>query len=417
MTETGAKESKSAGRPPMWVWALGVTFLMQATVSFVAQAIPVLGPTLTAEAGVPHERIGYLTSLVSLGSLWFLAGGGSLLTHFGPVRTLQLGALVGAFGLLFVPSGVWPIMVLAALMIGIGYGPSPPAGSELLMRHSPPEHRSLIFSIKQAGAPLGGAMAGFILPALTAFFSWRIALASAAVVTIGSVALVQPLRGVVDRGTSAGGRAPFRTMFARTLVSAPFRAVSVSRQVIILTLLGFTYSAVQGSLFGLYVTFLNTHLHFDLTEAGTAFALMQGIGVFSRILIGWIADRLIPATRLLIILGIWGMAMVLVISTMDADWPLWIVMTVSAISGFAVASWNGVYLAEVARLAPEGKIGDVTSGSTFFTFMGYVIGPAVFATIVEQTGSYHTGFVAFAGLPLIAVAVLLVERARGTIRP
>mgnify|MGYP003347142796 CR=1 FL=1 len=46
-----------------------------------------------------------------------------------------------------------------ALLLGIGYGPMPPAGSRILAATAPKQHRSLIFSIKQAGAPAGGAIA------------------------------------------------------------------------------------------------------------------------------------------------------------------------------------------------------------------------------------------------------------------
>ena len=38
----------------------------------------VIGPTLTAAAGVPYEIVGHLASAASLGTLWFLMGGTAL---------------------------------------------------------------------------------------------------------------------------------------------------------------------------------------------------------------------------------------------------------------------------------------------------------------------------------------------------
>ena len=167
----------------MWRQALGVTMLMQVTCSFLIQAMPVIGPTLTAAAGVAPEQIGLLSSIISLGTLWFLASGHVLLPRWGAVRVLQGGAILGAVAVLFGLSGSWAAMLLAALLMGLAYGPAPPAGSDILMRHAPKSQRALIFSIKQAGAPFGSAAAGLLLPAIVALAGWRWALIAAGLVS------------------------------------------------------------------------------------------------------------------------------------------------------------------------------------------------------------------------------------------
>src|SRR5579875_2280993 len=153
-------------RLPPWVQALGATLLMQTSASFMGQAVPTVGPLLTRATGLAPERIGNLASLNYLGTVLFLACGGPILARLGPVRTLQVGAAIAAFALALAAIGWWPILVAAGLALGIGYGPSPPAGSRILARSSPPEHRTLIFSVKQAGAPAGGALAGLIVAPL-----------------------------------------------------------------------------------------------------------------------------------------------------------------------------------------------------------------------------------------------------------
>jgi hypothetical protein len=86
--------------------------------------------------------------------------------------------------------------------------------------------------------------------------------------------------------------------------------------------------------------------------------------------------------------------------------PIAWIMAAGVLAGVASISWNGVYLAEVARAAPPGKIGDATAGSTFFTFIGYVIAPAIFAEAVRFTGSYALCFAGLAILPAISLAAL-----------
>jgi MFS-type transporter involved in bile tolerance (Atg22 family) len=48
----------------------------------------------------------------------------------------------------------------------------------------------------------------------------------------------------------------------------------------------------------------------------------------------------------------------------------------------------------------------MTGGSLFFTFSGVVVGPPLFGIIVSITGSYSTGYLAFAACTLISGMVL-----------
>jgi hypothetical protein len=88
------------------------------------------------------------------------------------------------------------------------------------------------------------------------------------------------------------------------------------------------------------------------------------------------------------------------------SWPVWSIAAIAATSGVTVASWNGVFLSEIARLAPVTHIGAASAGSTLLTFLGYVIGPAGFAVFVEASGSYRAGFAAVAMISLAALIFL-----------
>ncbi|MBX9595689.1 MAG: MFS transporter, partial [Roseomonas sp.] len=114
---------------PTWIAALSATLLMQTVASFLTQSLPVVAPLITASAGLPPEAIGNLAALVALGTVLFLLLGGPFLARFGPVRTLQAGAALSAIAMLVAATGSAPALVLASLLLGIGYGPSPPAGS------------------------------------------------------------------------------------------------------------------------------------------------------------------------------------------------------------------------------------------------------------------------------------------------
>ena len=126
---------------PVWVSALAATLIVQTVSSFSSLAIPLLGPPLMARAGLPAEGIGLVSAMTSLGICWCLACGGPMLSHHGPVRTLQmgLGCLALGLGVLSQPLGL--LGLLGALAIGFGVGPNTPAGSQILIRTAPARHR------------------------------------------------------------------------------------------------------------------------------------------------------------------------------------------------------------------------------------------------------------------------------------
>ncbi|HZS85203.1 MAG TPA: MFS transporter [Stellaceae bacterium] len=405
-----SRARRAGAQAPLWIWALAVTSLMQVTSALLTGAMPVIGPTLTAAAGVPPERIGHVTAMSAFGTMLFLVAGNPLLPRFGAVRLLQAGALLGAASLGLALLGWWPALLLAALLLGIGYGPSPPAGSDILQRHAPAHRRVLVFSIKQAAVPLGGAFGGLILPPLATQYGWRAGLAAIALTALATAFLVQPWRGVID-GNGAGE--PPRSappLLGWSALMRPFRALAAVPGLPRLSYVGFAFAVVQGSLLGFYVTDMVDGLGQGLAEAGRAFAVLQGTGVVARVSIGWIADRIGSALATLQALTIASMAAALLAAAMASAWPWWAFLAAAGLMGFAATSWNGVYLAEIARIALPGQVGDATSGSTFVTFIGYVLGPASFAALVGATQSYRLAFALVALLPLSAALLLLRAR-------
>jgi MFS family permease len=389
-----------------WITALGVTSLMQLTSAFLSSAMIVLGPTITAAAGVGAEHIGELSAIGAFGTMLFLAGGGPFLARFGPVRLLQLGTLLAALALGFALTAWWPAILLAALLTGVGYGPSPPAGSDILQRHSPIGRRGLIFSIKQAAVPLGGALVGLVVPPLAVIYGWRFGLAAAGILSASTVLLVQPFRATLDSDRDPGRATPFAAFLSVGALLMPFRAMALAPALPRLTFIGFALATAQGCLLGFYVTYLVTDVGVALTAAGVAFAVMQAAGVAGRIAMGWVADRIGSAMRTLMMLTVGSIAALLLIAATGAGWPWWVVLLSAGAAGLAATSWNGIYLAEIARVAPPGRVGDATAGSTILTFVGYVLGPAGFAMIVDGSGSYRIAFIIVALLPLAAIIAL-----------
>lgn len=388
---------------PTWAVALGATLLMQTTASFIGQSMPIVAPLLTAGAGLAPERIGNIQSFISLGSVLFFVFGAPLLARFGPVRSLQGGAVLAAGGLLLTVSGWWPLLVLAALLMGIGYGPSPPAGSRILAATAPRRHRTLIFSVKQAGAPAGGALAGLILAPVAEAHGWTAAILVSIGVGLGAALLIGPLRGRLDVERDADQPIGPRTLFRWSNVRAPFAVLASNLPLASVTALAVSFAVVQGCLFGFTVTYLSVERGLSLGQAGTAYAAMQSAGVVARILLGWLADRTGRPAVNLVVQAVVAAGAVVGFASVPAGAGLAAFALACGVCGFFAASWNGIYLAEVVRLSPADRVVEATSGSSVFTFLGYMTGPSLFAVAVTVTGDWRGAFLAVAG-QLLAMA-------------
>lgn len=385
-----------------WFWPLVITMVMQAEAAFAIRVVPVFGPVLTENAGVSPEQIGILTAFNTVGTMWFLVCGGPILQRLGPVRSLQLGAVVAAVGLALGAVGTWHILMVSALLAGVGYGPSPPAGSDILARHAPKQHRAIIFSIKQAGVPIGGVAAGLVVPLFIAWFDWRLALIGVALLSAIPAILVQPARAAMDAERNRDVKLNAATLLSPANILEPFRAVFATRALMRLSFVGFSLAVAQGCLFAFQVTFLNLEAGLSLVLAGSLFSFTQAVSIGGRVFTGWAADRLGSGIRMLMLLGVSSGVLMIMTAAITAAWSLPLILAVAGLSGLAVGSWNGVYLAEVASQAAKGKVSEATAGSTFLTFLGYVFGPVLFSVAVKTTGIYAPAFIAAGVLPILA---------------
>lgn len=393
-----------------WIAALSATLLMQTVGTFLSQAVPVVAPIMTAALGIPPQTVGNFSSLNTLGAILFLLFGTPLVARFGPARMLQWGALVGALSLALAASGWVALLPIAALLMGIGYGPTGPAGSRILQATAPPRHRVLIFSVKQAGAPAGGAIAGLVAAPLAAAYGWQAALLAGVAAGLLAIAAIEPMRGALDAERDPALR--LRDAFRLRQLGAPVRALRMHPVLPPLTLQAFAFAALQGVLFSFTVTWLVEAHGFGLTAAGTVFAVMQVAGVVGRLVLGWAADRLGDAVRSLVVHGIFAAALsaLWVLLGPGAPWPA--ALLLAALCGFTAASWNGIFLAEVARVSPPDRVAEASSGAIMLCFLGYLLAPTAFAAAVSLTGGWTAPFLVACVLLALVSALVAAWRRR-----
>ena len=155
-------------------------------------------------------------------------------------------------------------------------------------------------------------------------------------------------------------------------------------------------------------------IHFGLVQAGIVLSVMLVAGGSGRLLWGWIADIVGDANRVLLVVALIAASAGLMTVFLDAGTGKTVLYGILCLFGLSAIGWNGVFLAEIARLAPSGRIGSAIGGALVPTYAGILVGPASFAGVFWLAGQYTFTFGFFAFVSLIGFAMILAARRRLT---
>ncbi len=380
---------------------------MQTMMAMAALTAPVFAVPLAADIGVPAGWVGLYMSCVFAVSMFSGVLGGGVVERLGAVRVAQICLVVAGVALAVMTLSVVPWVIVAALMIGFAYGPPTPASSHVLARVTPARWMPIVFSIKQTGVPAGGALAGALVPPMTVAFGWKGAALAVGVACVVLALALQPLRGRMDaerRRTWRGGRD----------LAGPLCLVLRTPSLRRLAFLAFSYSAVQMSVMAYLVTFLVQVVRLDLVTAGAALAATQISGIVARIAWGAVSGIVLSPRVLLTLLGLVMAGASALFMGFGPATPHWAIYGVGVLFGTSAIGWNGVMLAELARISPPGKAGAVTGGAIFITFAGVVTAPALFTAILATGLGYGAGFAMLAVLSLNGAALAFRHQGQST---
>lgn len=376
------------------VWPLIVTMAIQALVSMAVFAPPVFAPAAHDDIGFPASWIGIVTALTFAAATFGALFSGGVIARVGALRMSQFSLLLCGSGIALIASSSAWLVALGALVMGLGYGPVTPSSSAILADRTPERIRSFIFSLKQTGVPIGGALTGAIVPALIVAFGWRTSALSVGLACVALAAAIQPYRAVVDLAQH------FDRPKKPASLLEPLRLVLAHPRLREMAFASCTYSGMQACLSTFLVVYLTQRIGFSVPVAGAVLATAMTAGIIGRISWGVVADNWVKPRALLGILGVTMSVGAALTATFTGTWPLAAVFAVSFVYGATAIGWNGVYLSEVARIAPAGKAGAATGASLAMTYAGVVVLPMLFWVFVTLSDSYAAAFVAVGSLTL-----------------
>jgi MFS family permease len=379
------------------VWCLFAGHTMAAMAMLV---LPAVAPEVARDYGVDPSVIGYQISLVGAGFVVSLLYFGNFSRRFGAARTNQLGqtALAAGLAMMMLPQPVF--LVIGSIALGLGHGLLGPSVTTLLIRFTPAARRNFVFSIQQTSVPLGGIAAALLAPALAVTLDWRLALAINAVLHLAVVAFLQRGRGHWD-----GDRDPR----ARAVSSNPLAACAMIWRHPRLRLVSVAAGCLCWGQFcvAAYTVVASVEaLGMSLIAAGMVLTVVQLSNAASRVVAGWLADRVGSTPRVLL----WIAALMLATSVasiwLAPGWPTPVLYLYFALQGIATGAWAGLVLAEVGHLAPQGQVSTAVSGALVYINSGKLVGPAAFAALYWLTTSYGLAFASVAAPALLAVYCL-----------
>ena len=374
---------------PLFVASLLVTLAVQIQASLIVFTPPILAPDAQQDIGVSAAAVGLVTALIYLASVPSALISGLLVSRIGAIRVSQLCILFASTGIILISTGDPLIIVIGALVVGIGYGAVTPSSSTVLADQAPENVRSLIFSIKQSGVPIGGAIAGTLVPFLIYRFGWREAAIITGSIGFFVIVLAQLIQKKIDRPTL---RSP---ELAQSLsLIKPIKFVFADRKLRELAVSSFAFSGMQMSLGSYLVVMLTEQAQLTVAVAGYALSVAMIAGVIGRLFWGGLADYGISPRRVLGFLGFLMGLSASAICFVNSEFSITLVYVLAFFFGASAVGWNGVYIAEVARIAPTGQTGMATGGSLAMTYSGVVLLPTSFWLIYLITNSYIWGFLA-----------------------
>ena len=341
----------------------------------MALASPLVGD-LTERIGT--RRVVALSALLLGSSLWSFSRMESLFTFY---------VTCALFGVALTGLGDIPIGALASRWVERG--------------------RGLVLGFVYVGSNAGGALVPIAAVALASVWSWRAALVVIGVVAVATIlpvaflTLREPGDGAGAQPESNGQPDPLPLEDDSLDLAQALRTRTFWVLAFTLFTFYFYYLAVNQHL----VPFLSD-LGYSDAGAAAGFSGAVAVGIFAKLGIGVIADRVHSRTALIANFALLTLA----------SWILLAVGTAGALPvflvahGFATAAENVLLPLIVAHCFGVQNLARIYGALMVALAPGGILGPIFAGAVFDRTGEYTIAFVAFGALNLVGLAGLLLVR-------
>ena len=396
-------------RHPVEVLVQLTAFIAMAGV--LRQALGVLGPLVVEAYALSAAALGLLASAIALGNVAATYLHGTGVQRLG-VRTMLLIGGVST-GLWFLPFFARPSLAVTAILfflMGLSFSSVLPVTNAGTFEWFARVGRGLPLGIKQAGVPLGAAVAALTLPWLATTASWHAALG------VAGVAMIVVALAVYGR-YQPGPHAEHARVKPRPPVGAtddpPAPREHTALGPAVLAAVGLVCSGLVAAVTTFSVPYLQAARGLSLPEAGAWLAAGQGVSILARPVLGVLSDRVDKGRRKpqllgLIAFGVLGMGVLASSALTDAVMTAPVFAVIVGVS----LSWSGPVFLLAMEQAPPGRVHSSSSLTIMMIRIGALVAPPVFGAVVDAA-SFEAGFaLVAASLAVVGLVFALVYRER-----
>jgi nitrate/nitrite transporter NarK len=364
---------------------------------YFRHGIAAIGPFLIAAFSLSKSTFGLLLSAIALLGAVISPGVGTLADRIGGVRLMRWSFLV----CIAVPAGMalsptFPVLFAIGLVGGFVSAAANPATNTLVASYVPIHRRGFAVGVKQAGGPLGIAIAGVVLPPIASTWGWEWAMASAGALPIVGLTLLWlsgAQRSATLPRTPRADRPPLGSRIWRLAINAA------------------AIGAGLGSMLGFIAVFAVDEVGIGETAAGAMLTVLGFVGFVARLVWGAIADRRPSSTGLLAAVGLSSVLAAVGIWS-SGRYGVWVLVGSTILLGISAMSWTSVGMFAVINESSLERSG-AASGVVSAGFIGGLsVGPVLFGALADLTGGYSASFVMV--ITVFALSAVAVTGARPT---
>ncbi|AJI29130.1 sugar (and other) transporter family protein [Bacillus cereus E33L] len=365
-----------------WVMLIVAT-IAQTTATLITYGVGVFALFWKEEYALTNMESGLLVSVVNVGPLFCMLFVGRLLDQYNEKILISISSFLLGSSLLLtnIVSG-FNGLLFVLLLIGMFYSVSQPGGSKVILKWFPKENRGLAMGIRQAGIPIGGALAGVLIPFLTVQYNMTYAINSIACICIigGVLFFVFYKEPYVQEEARKGHN---KISFWMEL-----KVVICKKELYPIYITGICMISLQMVLVGHFMKFLAGEQSITSIVAGTVFSVMFFSGMIGRIALAAISDVFYKGNRriplFIAVCASIGLILLLVmnIHTITSG----VLYSISALLGFVSIGWFSLFIAEVAELASEESVGITVSVALTLNQIAIIVAPVLFGYIVDEKG-------------------------------
>ncbi len=368
--------------------------LWQVSASICYYTVFAATPFFRDEFGLSRLSVGFVVTALTLGYAVCLLPVGALIDRFGEKRSLTLGLVGLAAGVVMVAGApTYALLLAAAFFLGSMYASAIPGTNKAIYDGIAAGRQNFALGIKQVGVTAGSGISALLVTGLAGVLFWQAGFLIAA----GVGFVVALLFALLYSGAGDGGAAEY----------PDFRRLSRNRPYRVLVAAGFFLGAALFTTTGYTVLYVEEDIGASVAFGGVVLALVQLFGSVGRVVTGWLSDNLPgdPQTRIgaiLLVQVIAGAVLFVVVAATDS--ALNAAIAFSAL-GFFVLGNTGIYYSYMATLVTADEMGGATAAGQLSLVIGSVVAPPAFGYLADTVGYHGSWWLLAAGMGL-AVGLL-----------